>query len=99
MDAQNLPEIPPERADGVAHSLTEPDEVLELSGIPTARWGQGVISYDEEPDRIPAVYASGFRSGEIDTGEFRGSLDEAERYAERIVTAVRWWRAQGGELR
>lgn len=79
--------------------IVEPDEVSDYYGLPSARFGQTVHSYDEPCDPIPTVYVSGHGGGEVQTGEYRGDLDEAEQYAARIVNAVRWQRARNAEKR
>lgn len=78
--------------------VVQPDEVWERDGETIALFGQGpCVPYDQPIDPIPSVYAS---YGEIEPGgDYRMSLDEAERYAERILNAVRWQRAQLAEKR
>lgn len=78
-------------------TITQPAEVYEREGMPTARFGQAPgVPYGEWIDPIPSVYASGWNGGEIDLPDMRMSLDEAEQYAQRILNAVRYQRAQGG---
>lgn len=79
--------------------IIPPDEVSDYYGLPSARFGQTVHSYDEPSDPVPAVYVSGHGGGEVQTGEYRGDLDEAEQYAARILNAVRWQRARNAEKR
>lgn len=74
-------------------AIVEPDEILDHGG-PVARWGQCVVPMGTSIDPIRSVYASDRMGGEIEVGDERMSLDEAEQYAARIVNAVRWQRAQ-----
>lgn len=76
--------------------IVEPDEMLTLHGDQVALWGQCVVPQGEPFDPVPSVYAS---RGEIETSEYRFDLDEAERYAARILNAVRWQRAKNAEQR
>lgn len=77
----------------------QPDEVSDYYGLPSARFGQGVHSYDEPSDPIPDVYVSGHGGGELQLGDYRLKLDEAEQYAARIANAVRWQRDRLAEHR
>jgi hypothetical protein len=84
-----------------------PDEVTHHSsdGHEYARWGQCVISYEEEREPIPAVYSSGWSGGEVEFGAdhtWRLSLDEAEAFIARLQNAIAYERARmpgggGGE--
>lgn len=78
-----------------ATDSVEPDEMFDHEG-PVARWGQCVVPAGTPIDLIPSVYAS---HGEIETGDYRFDLDQAEQYAARIVEAVRWQRARDAEQR
>lgn len=78
-----------------------PDEICHHTGDGHryARWGQCVISYDEERDPIPAVYSSGWGGGEIEVGgesTWRLTLDETEAFIQRLQNAIAYERAQGG---
>jgi hypothetical protein len=78
-------------------AVVEPDEVWERDGETIGLFGQGpCVPYDQPIDPIPSVYAS---YGEIETGDYRFKLDEAEQYAARILTGVRWQRARLAEKR
>jgi len=79
----------------------DPDEISHHSGDGHryARWGQCVISYDEEREPIPAVYSNGQDGGEIQFGDERLTLDEAEAFIARLQNAIAYERAQGGEPR
>lgn len=79
-------------------AIVEPDEIFDHGG-PVARWGQCVVPIGTPIDPIRAVYASDRMGGEIQVGDERMSLDEAEQYAARIVNAIRWQRAQLAEKR
>jgi hypothetical protein len=76
-----------------AEPITPPDEVSEYYSEPSAHWGQGAVPMGTTIDPIPAVYANDL-CDEIQTGDFRFSLDEAERYAKRILNAVRYQQAR-----
>lgn len=78
-----------------------PDEICHHSGDGHryARWGQCVISYDEEREPIPVVYSNGWGGGEIQFGDERLTLDETEAFIQRLQNAVAYERAQGGEPR
>jgi hypothetical protein len=67
-----------------------PDEVFDYYGEPCGIWGQSVVPAGEEIDPVPAVYATG---SEVSVGDYRLSINVAEAYAERILTAVRYQRA------
>lgn len=76
-----------------------PDEICHHSGDGHryARWGQCVISYDEEREPIPAVYSSGWEGGEVEFGAdhtWRLSLDEAEAFISRLQHAIAYERAR-----
>lgn len=75
--------------------LDAPNETFDYYGEPCGIWGQsGPMPYGSDIDPVPTVYASGHGGGEVSVyGEYRLSLDQAESYAERILTAVRWQRA------
>lgn len=79
-------------------AIVEPDEIFDHGG-PVARWGQCVVPAGTSIDPIRSVYASDRMGGEIEVGDERMSLDEAEQYAARIVNAIRWQRAQLAEKR
>jgi hypothetical protein len=94
-------------ADTAPNAITErwvtstPDEVFNHSGDGHryARWGQCVISYDEEREPIPAVYSSAWDGGEIEFGSestWRLTLDETEAFIRRLQNAIAYERAQGG---
>lgn len=82
-----------------------PDEISHHSGDGHryARWGQSVISYDEEREPIPTVYSAACGGGEIEFGSdhtWRLSLAETEAFIERLQHAVRYERTlQADELR
>lgn len=80
-------------------TITQPEEVSDYYGLPCARWGQCVTGPGEELDPVPAVYVSGHGGGEVDLHDLRLSLDDAERYAARILNAVAWQRARNAEQR
>lgn len=73
-----------------------PDEVYEGGSLDgTARWGQSVISYDEEREPIPTVYSSVWGGGEIEFGSdhtWRLSLAESEAFIERLQHAIAYER-------
>jgi hypothetical protein len=79
-------------------AIVEPDEIFDHGG-PVARWGQCVVPNGTPIDPIRAVYASDRMGGEVEVGDERMTLDEAEQYAARIVNAVRWQRARQAEKR
>lgn len=79
---------------------SSPDEVCHHSGDGHryARWGQSVISYDEEREPIPAVYSSEWNGvGEVEFGAdhtWRLTLDEAEAFIARLQNAIAYERAR-----
>lgn len=100
--------VSPITEDSEKNAITErwvsstPDEISHHSGDGHryARWGQCVISYDEEREPIPAVYSSGWVGGEVEFGAdhtWRLSLDEAEAFISRLQHAIAYERARGGE--
>lgn len=73
----------------------KPDEVWDRDGFTVALWGQGpCVPYRERIDPIPSVYSSDRCGGQVDVGDYPFSLDDAEKYAKRVLAAVRWQRAQ-----
>lgn len=80
--------------------VVEPDNVSDSQGLPSARFGQAPgVPYGEWIDPVPAVYTSGWNGGEIDLPDMRVGLDVAEQYAQRILAAVAWQRAQATAAR
>lgn len=75
-----------------AVDVVEPDEVYERHGETIGLFGQApCVPYGQPIDPIPTVYAS---DRGIEVVDYPYSLDEAERFAARILNAVRWQRAQ-----